>query len=327
METCRYCDAEILKKGYDEKTRPTGRSEEHGVPRWLLNLLDIRFETTTEVMVGPVDADLAVGHVDAPTAHTTKVSRTLVNDRRVLGETCRSCNGGWMNQLELAVRDAILTPLILGSRSVKNLSQEELATLARWTLKTASVLSESDTGAKVVPNEHGRWVRNEQGIPTGCVFICTSLNEPLFMKKRTYLGRFWQLLDRAPELTDESLRAGGQYKAALGFGRVLLMIAYWPHPGWMFAPVSGLHEVHWPPEVPVKMLPTMIGFPDHMKLQPFAGALCATSDENWTSELVKTEGPPAGVVFEHDAALLAWHRSLMAQLLPVKAESDGGDEA
>lgn len=64
-----------------------------------------------------------------------KVSlQTLVNSR-----VCRECNNGWMEKLETET-DPLAERLFRGE-DVRDFSATEIATLARWTGKTAAVLS------------------------------------------------------------------------------------------------------------------------------------------------------------------------------------------
>jgi hypothetical protein len=60
-------------------------------------------------------------------------------ERLVNTNVCRGCNGGWMEQLETAV-DPLIQRLI-DKDDLESFSLEQIETLARWTGKTAVVLS------------------------------------------------------------------------------------------------------------------------------------------------------------------------------------------
>jgi hypothetical protein len=60
-------------------------------------------------------------------------------ERLVNANVCRACNGRWMEQLETVV-DPLIQRLI-EKDDIKSFSPEEVEVVARWTGKTAIVLS------------------------------------------------------------------------------------------------------------------------------------------------------------------------------------------
>lgn len=64
---------------------------------------------------------------------------------RTVNTVCRSCNNGWMNDLEKWAETALL-PLALGQEI--EVDAEQLAALQAWVAKTAIILETADPGAK-----------------------------------------------------------------------------------------------------------------------------------------------------------------------------------
>ncbi len=88
--TCIFCNSPL-----------TGvRAEEHVIPRWLMEYLEI----TDDQLY------LAVAHSEDD---TIVKDRTHVAGNFVEGRVCEDCNNGWMNDLEKQARE-LLKPLIEG---------------------------------------------------------------------------------------------------------------------------------------------------------------------------------------------------------------------
>jgi hypothetical protein len=69
----------------------------------------------------------------------------------VARSVCRSCNQGWMSEMEQRARP-LLTPCILGESAIWGTSHQEK--VATWAFKTALMLDRSSTEAHVAPPEH-----------------------------------------------------------------------------------------------------------------------------------------------------------------------------
>src|SRR5712692_2090201 len=109
--TCIFCDSSL-----------TGvRSEEHAIPRWLMDFLGV----TDDQLY------LAVAH-----SHDD----TILKDRKhvagnfVEGRVCGGCNKGWMRNLEEQAK-GLLKPLIEGTLSLLSISDDERTILAKWATK------------------------------------------------------------------------------------------------------------------------------------------------------------------------------------------------
>src|SRR6266536_830103 len=103
-------------------------SEEHVIPKWLLNHLEITAQD-----------QMFQGFSDPNAKETTK-PRIHASWRLVEGRVCTACNSGWMSRFEDAVRP-VLVDLIGQRRSLWELTAQESALVARWVVKTAYLLA------------------------------------------------------------------------------------------------------------------------------------------------------------------------------------------
>jgi hypothetical protein len=106
---------------------------------------------------GVRDEDLFQGIAQAQDGALLK-QRTHVAQSFVEGRVCKECNNGWMSSLEKHVR-SLLRDLMSGQRTLHALSAEERLLLARWTAKTAFVLSNAAPLDAVVPEDHPRTLK------------------------------------------------------------------------------------------------------------------------------------------------------------------------
>jgi len=111
------------------------RSKEHIFPRWLLKHLGAEKE-----MVEPVRISLPAGGIVA----SKRGARPL--QAHVNGEVCASCNNGWMNDLEVAVR-----PLLSQLPQRGQMTRAEAEVLARWFIKVAVNLNVSQPYRLLIP--------------------------------------------------------------------------------------------------------------------------------------------------------------------------------
>ena len=114
-------------------------SEEHVIPKWLLDHLHI----------SPQDQMFqGLAQADEVTKQRVHASRRLVE-----GRICASCNNGWMSRLEETARP-LLVDLIDNKRAQWELSVQESALLARWAVKTAYMLANVSLAGKPAPSDH-----------------------------------------------------------------------------------------------------------------------------------------------------------------------------
>src|SRR5262245_32737633 len=118
FKTCLSCGTKLNGKN---------RSKEHVIPAWLLDALDLHDEGLLQIL-----ANSEKKSIDGERKHALDSFRQ--------GRVCRSCNGGWMSDLEVAARPIILG-LIKLERGLLSLTATESLTLAGWALKTACILT------------------------------------------------------------------------------------------------------------------------------------------------------------------------------------------
>jgi hypothetical protein len=120
------------------------RSEEHAIPRWLMEYLGI---TDPQLY-------LAIAHSQ---------DDSILKDRKhvagnfVEGRVCGGCNNGWMRDLEEQTRE-LLKPLIEGNLNLLNISDDERVELAKRATKTAFVFSHAAPLQKVPPLDQMRYI-------------------------------------------------------------------------------------------------------------------------------------------------------------------------
>lgn len=155
------------------------------------------------------------------------------------GNICKSCNEGWMSQLEARTKP-LLIPLMGAETRVQELSALEREQLARWALKTAFVLHVSSNYTQQVDARHLRSLyAGLEHLPPGIVVAGGQHqnSEPFFW----YQSPTWWMSAE----DDQARMDAGSYKIALSFGSLLLLVAYWPHDGWEYQLRRGIHDLLW----------------------------------------------------------------------------------
>jgi hypothetical protein len=144
-KSCLFCGEALQPKG----SAHGAKTDEHIFPLWLQEHLGVKRNVVTPTRV-------------------RSDNRQIIDMRRhvvgafVAGSVCSNCNHGWMSMLENEVKP-ILTRLVDDPIQLERLTDLERFTLARWTLKTASVLnrcstygSSNDGIGRPIPDQHMR---------------------------------------------------------------------------------------------------------------------------------------------------------------------------
>src|SRR5687767_14348064 len=97
-------------------------SKEDTVPKWL-------------------QAQLAIANASVQPTLTTWTGEQLAQrihpvDQLLTGGVCRSCNNGWMSQLESAAKPTLIS-LLTSARTFSSLNRAERRVISRWAQKTA----------------------------------------------------------------------------------------------------------------------------------------------------------------------------------------------
>ena len=130
---------------------------------------------------------------------------------------CKTCNEGWMSELEEAVKP-ILRPMLNGI--ARTLNDGEQATLATWAVKTAWMLDFIDSGHHpVVPKDHYSILMNDKTPPAGVYVLAATYSG-------TKYGHYWwqQSLRFPPEKTAGIPPPHG-YFSTLCIGEVVIQVA------------------------------------------------------------------------------------------------------
>jgi hypothetical protein len=132
--------------------RPVTR--EHVIPAWIADAVRVDESGT---FVGRVES--VRNGVELPPRHL-KSRKDLLSPIRVV---CAECNGGWMSDLEGAVRP-LLEPMIAGASQVC-LTSDEQARVARWAAKKALLLGYAESPPHPASTSRLTWIRQQDGAP------------------------------------------------------------------------------------------------------------------------------------------------------------------
>jgi len=237
---CLFCQLALVNK-----------SEEHVLPQWLLDYLDIRDEAISPTCFA------GDGNIVSTRRHKV---HNLVE-----GSICDQCNTGWMSQLEERAKP-ILIPLMAGEREVVDLNKEDRLLIARWTCKTCYVLNSSSNYQHKVSSDHFEYLyKNLDSLPNSVAVVAQQhqgearfywLQHQFFLKSD--LHPYVNGEDEARTLIEPS------YKISLLLNKLLLLVAYWPWPGWHMVLWPRIHIPLWPNKGPVgwyHQAPLEGGFP------------------------------------------------------------------
>jgi hypothetical protein len=218
------------------------RTNEHIVAQWLLAELGISQERLTQLIA------------DSARRETREARSPHAMDSFREGRICGKCNNGWMSTLESQAKE-ILPALVTGDRNITSLSDSEALVIARWTLKTAIVLSHAITLQRPLPAVHLRYLRaNPQALPDQAgVFgaISSAAREFSYLQRNRWLN-----LVKSGTVVGEpnfAFMESEAYKVSFGLRRLLLMAAFIPRPSSHFLLAAGVHVPIWPNSV----LPSM----------------------------------------------------------------------
>jgi SEC-C motif len=206
------------------------RAREHVIPKWLLRDLSI-----VDAPVSPT----VTGGKNAVYRSTEEIPKTVADvvwqrgphtlDGFLEGRVCKPCNNNLLNRFETTAKPT-LRSLIKCELKVRDLSDSQRVSLARWALKTTLVFKIAFGDAKNLPTAHLDWLHNfGRRIPDGVsVFAQQHENDgPFFwMGGSTWTAEFTAGTSGSKaevlRLSDES------YKLCLQLGPLLLLTAYWP---------------------------------------------------------------------------------------------------
>jgi hypothetical protein len=151
--TCLGCGAELCE---DVVTL------EHILPQWLASEIEMP------------NVKLQHFRHDDGTKESTLLREHGLN-KYATRQVCVCCDSGWMSRLENRAKPLIL-PLMKAERSVLVLTDDERRTLARWAVKTAFLITTSETTKSPMPWEvvYGLGGRRSRAGKMCCVRLPTA---------------------------------------------------------------------------------------------------------------------------------------------------------
>jgi hypothetical protein len=115
-------------------------SREHIFPQWLLREFNI---SKSKLLMVHNNFGVNVSE------------RKLTFNNFVNGLVCKTCNNGWMSQLEDKVKETLNSLMNFELRSV-DLLKEKHKDIAKWAIKTAMVLNYGTNYRQIIPRRHLR---------------------------------------------------------------------------------------------------------------------------------------------------------------------------
>lgn len=209
------------------------RAREHILPKWLQRHLGI-----SELQVEP-------SHFDTETGQLIRSRPPQPLDQFVEGRICGPCNSGWMSRLENDAKRLML-PLLNSSRGIRDLTHREQSIVARWAVKTAFVLNSANDTEVRVSGAHMEWIRNRKGLPPNVSVVANQHNHT---RAFNWLqGNSWHVYGRQVEPLEEARKLHA-YTISFQIADLLLLVGYWPLPGWGLGIWPGVHFPLWPTKV------------------------------------------------------------------------------
>lgn len=235
MKRCIFCNQDCSG---------ARRAKEHIIPDHLQQKYGLPKERLLNAHSKIVSGDFAGGHISKLPAE-----RELTYSGFLAGRVCKTCNNGWMSELEKGVIPLIYQ-LIDGETGLDQITQKERKNLARWGFKTTAALSSSTNAPQnFVCESHSKEFYSSGGIaiPENVgVFAATS-------EEAEFLWSFsptWQVTTHS-DIPQELLQFMQQksYKVFLQLGHLMLAVCWWPSnsitytlESWAGTELSGLNN-------------------------------------------------------------------------------------
>lgn len=222
MKNCVFCNGNLKGNG----------SNEHILPQWLLEEFCIR---DTEISPTHFSTE---GNVISTRHHQLK--------NLVAGRICRTCNSGWMSELESEAQEYIVA-LSLNRISVVDLSDKERFTLARWAFKTALTLNLATNYRKNIPLSHYKYLYEQKFSLPDCITVLAQnhhYNQDFYWIQ----SATWKIDDQTDTLNQNIINflTENSYKIGFQFRGLLLVIAFNPLEDYVFSMWQGIHLPLYP---------------------------------------------------------------------------------
>lgn len=179
QKRCIFCDT-LLQPS--QRNLPSSRTKEHVFAEWYRG--------------GVVNNKMKM--FTASKGQSPALQRQPPLESLVNFNVCAKCNNGWMEKLETEV-DAIIQRL-REKDDFENRSKEEIETLARWTAKTAVVLSHVTPEKNNVPKQMAQSLHPDSRVRPQCAFFYGRIEADLTLE-----GGFLQLIYGEPLIGSSEL--------------------------------------------------------------------------------------------------------------------------
>jgi hypothetical protein len=227
QKSCLFCGCIFRSKQAGRK------SNEHIIPNWLIDYLDVRGITIT-----PTVTEVASGRIVDVREHAVSAF--------VAGTVCGACNNGWMSRLEGDTKP-VLIPLIEDPRRLEALDLNHRELVARWTAKTAAMLNRAsaysapgNSMSRNVPVDHLREIMRGRCPSRVAVVGCGyASSKPLDWMQ---FGTWITPSNSIPLLEEDRNRS---YKIALALRDLVLAVVYYPSADYHYAVIEGHYVPLW----------------------------------------------------------------------------------
>lgn len=183
-------------------------TKEHVLPQWLKPIVPFEGKTGVEFATGE--------------RRTLPISPS----ERTAKAFCRSCNTGWMNDLEGAAKP-LLTPMILGERRPRKLKRLALQTIATWAAKTAVTCQYVNPPERRFVQQRARREMYETKVaPIGTHVWLAPHDGDLFNAIFSLEPINIQFAKEIPEVDDHGLPKVHSYSGSIGLGSVFIHVLY-----------------------------------------------------------------------------------------------------
>jgi len=215
------------------------KSQEHIFPQWLQKRLGLEKR--------PIYPTLYY-----ESGEVNRVRQTNFN-AYVSGLVCRSCNNGWLSDLETRTKP-LLESLVDGTFTGV-IDPQSCKLLARWISKTALVLHSTSQQGRFIPVEHYLALYKGEPIPEGIVVSIAPIqgeDEFYWIQNQNWLGR-------TQDTSLEKLKAEFEqtYRIVFRIGNLAARTHYWKLSNWRLVdyfqsslryiwPI-GSNGITWPP--------------------------------------------------------------------------------
>jgi hypothetical protein len=238
---CWFCDTPLTG---------ANASEEHVFPQWLQKELGLEKVAIT------------------PTWHAEPLG-ALLDERKhtwgtlVAGRICRSCNNGWMSNLESEAMPLLL-PLIRGDRLVSELSAEEARQIAVWATKTVLALSAAVQEKRAPATQYHALCASPTSVPAGIHVL--AMQHALTSSAHYIIDATWQESRKCAIAEEAAAVSKHSYKACLQLGQLLLLVVWWPlGPEWVLSGEEGRYQVLAPADAKLVWHPPPAEFSEEVQ--------------------------------------------------------------